>query len=160
MRRIHAESMVGWKLAKKTKPVKAKPLISLLVDRSIVSKFLIDTLEGKEPLGDGVVICIGEFNDAWQQSPKKLLAKYDVVSIDNDGWMLCNPKPENAAEVVEVREAGPFYIVGLWGATLDDGTKNVQIGEQGDFILRSREDHNDVWIVRRKIFNSTYSIRD
>lgn len=83
--RIIPEYISTWQIATKTKPIKAKPLINLLVDRSIVNKFLIDTLEGREPLGDGVVICIGESMDAWQQMPKKLLAKYEVKGIDNDG---------------------------------------------------------------------------
>ena len=42
----------GWRVASKTQPIKAKPLINLLVDRTVSSKFLVDTLEGKEPLGD------------------------------------------------------------------------------------------------------------
>jgi hypothetical protein len=128
------DGMVSWKIASKTRPIKAKPLISLLVDRSITSRFLIDTLEGKEPLGDGVVICIGEAGDAWQQMPKKLLAKYNVTSIDNDGWMICDPKPDNAVNAFEVTEYNvkdptifalpetsdvykvcDFYVRGQWG---------------------------------------------
>lgn len=171
--KINTASLTGWRIASKTRPIKAKPLINLLVDRTVTSKFLVDTLEGKEPLGDGVVICVGEAGDTWQQMPAKLLKKYQVVSIDKDGWMDCNPLPDNAVDVIEVTEemANPnhvvvdpypgytdFYIVGQWGETV--GTeKNVQKGNVGDFICRNRADATDVWIVRRKLFLNTYNIK-
>jgi hypothetical protein len=163
--RINTSTLMGWKIASKTRPVKAKPLINLLVDRTVTSKFLVDTLEGKEPLGDGVVICLGEAGDAWQQMPNKLLQKYDVTAIDNDGWMLCTPKPDNAVECVEVTndmiggaQGSEFSIIGQWGATI--GTqKNVQKGTGGDFLCRNRTDPTDVWVVRRKLFLNTYVIK-
>lgn len=161
--RINTNNLTGWKVATKTKGLRAKPLLSLLVDRTVLNKFLVDTLEGKEPLGDGVVICIGESGDIWQQMPKKLIQKYEVKGIDADGWMICEPRPDNAVECFEVDVhymdmANDFTIVGLWGETI--GTeKNIQRGKTGDFICRNREDHNDVWIVREKIFKNTYSIK-
>jgi hypothetical protein len=94
--------LTGWRIASKTATLRAKPLINLLVDRSVSSKFLVDTLEGQEPLGDGSVICIGGAGDAWQQMPKKLLQKYDVTQIDTDGWMVCTPKPDNAVNCLEM----------------------------------------------------------
>jgi hypothetical protein len=126
--RINTAGISNWKVASKTRPIKAKPLVNLMVDRSVVSKFLIDTLEGKEPLGDGVVICLGEAGDAWQQMPKKLLQKYVVKSIDKDGWMDCEPLPDNAVNCVEVtREqfarADNFTIIGQWGATVGNEKK-------------------------------------
>jgi len=160
--KIETKNLTGWKIASKTRPIKAKPLISLLVDRSVTNKFLVDTLEGKEPLGDGVVICVGEAGDTWQQMPKKLLAKYAVKAIDNDGWMVCEPLPDNAVNVIEVPESqtdiGGFYIIGQWGETVGL-EKNVQRGSAGDFICRNQTDHSDVWIVRRKLFLNTYNIK-
>ena len=160
MNRLNIENAPSWNLAKKTKPLRAKPLISIMVDRTVLSKFLVDTLEGKEPVGDGAVICIGDSNDAWQQMPNKLLAKYDVTAIDADGWMVCEPKPDNAVDAFEVRatEDGDteFYIIGQWGEESDEGPR--QYGRQGDFVCRNRTDPTDVWIVRRKIFLNTYNI--
>ena len=163
MKKIATAELTGWRIASKTRPIKAKPLINLLVDRTVASKFLVDTLEGKEPLGDGVVICVGEAGDAWQQMPKKLLAKYSVTSIDADGWMVCSPLPDNAVDMVEIDPVqcdtdGSFYITGQWGATVGD-EKNVQTGTAGDFICRNRTDQTDVWIVRRKLFLNTYNIK-
>jgi len=161
--RINTAGISNWKVASKTRPIKAKPLVNLMVDRSVVSKFLIDTLEGKEPLGDGVVICLGEAGDAWQQMPKKLLQKYVVKSIDKDGWMDCEPLPDNAVNCVEVtREQVPradnFTIIGQWGATVGN-EKNVQSGEIGDFICQNQTDPTDTWIVKRKLFLNTYILK-
>jgi hypothetical protein len=155
MKKIDTNTL-SWNIAKKTKAIKAKPIISLLVDKSVLSKFLIDTLEGKEAVGDGAIICIGESNDIWQQMPTKLLAKYNVTAIDNDGWMVCEPKPDNSVECSEYLGEEPFYIICNWGEKTDEGL--IQKGEKGDFICRNREEHGDVWIVRRKIFLNTYNI--
>ena len=94
----------------------------------------------------------------------QILFFYSVTSIDADGWMVCDPRPDNAVDVIEVNstqcdtEDGSFYIIGLWGATIGD-KKNVQIGIAGDFICRNRTDHTDIWIVRRKLFLNTYNIK-
>ena len=165
--RIDTTKITGWKIASKTRPIKAKPLISLLVDRKVASKFLVDTLEGHEPLGDGSIICLGEAGDIWQQTQGKLLQKYVVKSIDADGWMDCEPLPDNAVNCFEVidlaTDAGitpnpTFTIVGQWGATVN-GEKNVQTGVVGDFICQNRTDPTDVWRVARKLFLNTYVIK-
>jgi len=170
--KIETSSITDWRIASKTRSIKAKPSISLLVDRKVTSKFLIDTLEGHEPLGDSSIICVGEAGDVWQQTQKKLLQKYTVVSIDSDGWMDCQPLPDNAVDAIEVSESlwktfstlntDPldfgFTIIGQWGATVD-GVKNVQKGIVGDFICRNQTDHTDVWIVKRKLFLNTYNIK-
>jgi hypothetical protein len=159
-------SLTAWRRGKKTKGLKAKALINLLVDRSIVNKFLIDTLEGREPIDSANIFCIGEAGDAWQQTSKALLKKYDVKAIDNDGWMVCEPKPENEVEFIELNNAvldsaacgiqGHGYIVGQWGATVD-GVENLQAFVLGDFMCRQPHDHSDRWIVRRTLFLNTYS---
>lgn len=174
MKKIDVNKIINWKVAKKTKNIKAKPLISIMVDKSVLSKFLVDTLEGKESLGDGSIICIGESNDIWQQMPKKLLQKYNVTAIDNDGWMICEPRPDNSVNCVEITDdlipfidsndswisKEEFFIVGLWGENMKvlDSSINIQRADFGDFICQSREDSNDVWIVKRKIFINTYNI--
>lgn len=148
-----------WRVAKKTKNLRAKPMINLVVDKSVMSKFLVDTLEAKEPVSADSMFCIGENNDAWQQTPKKLLAKYDVIEIDADGWMVCRPKPENSVEFYETQPTDydrVGYIVGQWGGTVS-GVPNVQEFSVGDIIARNREDHTDQWIVRRKIWLNSYT---
>lgn len=178
--KIDTALVTGWSVATKTRSLRAKPLVNLLVDRTVTAKFLVDTLEGRESLRDGAVICVGESGDTWQQMPGKLLAKYDVTSIDSDGWMVCTPKPDNAVNVIEITgdllasdrrcvvpppdnemyKMADFYINGLWG---DDNYlpfgKNVQWGNKGDFVCQNRTDAKDVWIVRRKLFLNTYIIK-
>ncbi len=143
-----------WKRAKKTKGLRAKPMISLLVDRSVMSKFLVDTLEARESVGPNAMFCIGDAGDAWQQMPKSLLSKYDVTDVDDDGWMVCIPKPGNEVQFYEAKNDG--YITGRWGETVD-GKENQQRFSVGDFVLRNPEDQDDMWVVQRKIFLNTYA---
>ncbi len=146
---------MSWRRAKKTKGLRAKPMINLMVDRSVVNKFLLDTLEGKEPLGENAMFCIGEAGDAWQQAPKALLKKYDIVDVDNDGWMVCTPKPDNEVQFYE--SDANQYITGHWGETVD-GLTCQQWCKVGDFVLRNPEDPSDQWVVQRKLFLNTYMV--
>lgn len=157
-----------WNIAKRTKKIKAKPLVSLLVDRSVINKLLIDTLETK----DDSIICIGENNDIWQQMPSKLLQKYNVIDVDNDGWMVCEPKPENSVNCVEITNIlstsimdhkgdwnpSEKYFIVAWGESFSISTGENVNAEVGDFICQNREYPDDIWIVSRKIFNNTYTI--
>ena len=147
-----------WLRGKKTKGLKAKPLITLIVDRAVVNKFLIDTLEGREPIDSANMFCIGETGDAWQQTAKALLKKYDITSIDTDGWMNCLPKPENEVEYFEVT-AGTHaqYIVGKWGSTIEGLGVNLQKFNIGDFVCRQPHEHEDQWVVQRNLFLNTYT---
>lgn len=158
---LDANTLTNWQVAKKVKSVRAKPIVSILVDKSILAKLLLTTLEANEPLGDGAVICIGDAGDIWQQMPKKLLAKYTVTSIDPEGWMVCEPRPDNSIECFEMEghidsPTGEHYVKAGWGETFKGVT--AQRFAVGDFICRNRTDHNDVWVVRRKLFLNTYTI--
>lgn len=144
-------------VCQKTKPIKAKHVKSLIGDGSVLSKFLVATLEGNEEIGNDVMICIGEDGDAWQQVPKKLLQKYAVTSIDKEGWLICEPKPDVEVNYVQINEDN-FFIFGQWGEVRNvDGTeRKVQYGVQGDYVLQSQSDSTDFWIVRQRLFNATY----
>jgi hypothetical protein len=148
-------------LQQKNKAIMAKPVSSIVSDLSLIEKLLLDTLEGKAAINSANVICVGgDVGEAWQQTAKKLLSKYTVTDITSTGWLVCTPisgYAEDAVEVITV-DGGEFTIIGLWGETLSDGTQNVQRGRSGDFVLRSRANHDDVWVVKRNLFNSTYTI--
>lgn len=147
-----------WRRGKKTQGIKAKALINLLTDRSVCSKFLIDTLEGRESIDPSNVFCIGGAGDPWQQTSKALLKKYDVKAIDSDGWMICEPKPENEVEFFEIADAADaLYIQGLWGENIPDVGVNLQRFTVGDFVCRQLHDHQDQWVVRRTLFLNTYT---
>lgn len=175
--KLDTSKIEKWRLASKTKAIKIKHLRSLLVDDSVTSKFLLDTIEGREPLykGKNIVICIGEAGDAWQQTPNKLLKKYDLVDIDDDGWFLFNPKPNNEVNCIEITQEladsfldpsihsnrqsdGNYYILGQYGEEYPDGLR--QSCKVGDFICQDINDKTDQWIVARKIFFNTYTFKD
>lgn len=163
---LDTQKIHAWQTARKVKTLRAKPMSAMFAEATMTGKFLIDTLEGAEPVSLSSMFCVGEAGDAWQQTPEKLLAKYDIVGIDASGWMTCAPKPENSVEFLEVTQAllgmdasdpdrkGGF-IVGQWGQTID-GRKNLQAFSVGDFIARNPADRSDQWVVRRKIWLNTY----
>lgn len=163
---LDVTGLVDWQLARKISRIKAKPMVSIVPDQNIIPKFLLDTLEGREPIDANTVFCMGQAGDVWQQSPLKLLKGYSIIDIDSEGWMVCEPKPEDIREFFQITtdflanntnfRDGKGFIRGRWGETIGD-EKNLQAFEAGDFIVRSQSDHSDNWIVRRKIFLNTYS---
>lgn len=151
---LNTTDLFRGRIAKKTKGVRAKPIVNLIVDRTVLNKFLVHTLEAREPVSADAIMCIGESNDAWQQTASALLKKYTVESIDPDGWMVCMPKPESSVEFFEA--PADCYVRGLWGQTID-GVPNLQRASKGDAIVRDRSDHKDQWVVVRKIWRNTYT---
>lgn len=157
MPNILSTASATWTRGKKTKGLRAKPLSSLFTDASIAAKFLIATLEGNEPVHLENMFCIGETGDAWQQTPKALLKKYDITTIDAGGWLVCTPKPENEVEFFEIDATmDGTHIVGLWGETID-GIANLQAFRLGDFVCRQPHEHGDQWVVRRTLFKNSYT---
>lgn len=150
-----------WSVCQKTKPIKAKHVKSLLADPSITAKILVATLEGNEKLGVNAMICLGEAGDIWQQTPKKLLGKYEVTSIDEEGWLVCTPKPEVDVNCKQMTGLDNYFIIGQWGQkrNVDGREVEVQYGEDGDYLLQSQSDATDFWIVKRSLFESTYALK-
>lgn len=165
---LSATDIKDWKVAKKTKSLRAKPLVNLLTDKSILNKLLLDTLEGKAMLCENSIVCIGDSGDVWQQTSQKLLKKYKVIDINENGWMVCEPYPDNSVDAFQVTfdittSSGEHYLRALWGEKFQDHELLSKYGPlqrfaEGDWILRNREDHNDVWVVRKKIFDNSYTI--
>jgi hypothetical protein len=159
---VNTAEIAVWRRAKKTKGIKAKAMNALLADESMLSKFLLDTIEGTQTLKAGSIVCMGSAGDAWQQKERKLFSQYNVTGMTPDGWMLCEPKPDVERDAYEVAadQCGPdgdFSIIGQWGTEqiLDNKKVYLQFGKVGDIICRNPEDHTDVWIVRRKEFDAT-----
>lgn len=149
-----------WRSAVKTKPIKAKLLKSIITEpNDFMKSFLLETLEGIQALRadvPGTMVCFGQDFDAWQQTKAKLFGKYTVVDITDDGWLVCNPKPDVAVNcfVVEEKE---FAIKAQWGVQQPDGTF-LQFGKAGDVVCQSQSDPTDFWIVARKVFINTYEM--
>jgi len=148
-----------FKTANKVKSILAKHIKDVVSDTTILTKMLLDTLEGTQALAPDSMVCIGAANDVWQQTRDKLLAKYDVTAIDNNGWLTCSPKPGvpvNAAQVTEEMLAGAyrFGLQAQWGEEIEG--EYFQYGGVGDYICQNPEDPDDLWIVRKGMFESTY----
>lgn len=158
-----------WKNATKTKRLFAQHFRALMHDKRILSKLLINTLEGKEDINSSSMICLGDLGDVWQQAPNKLIAKYDLKAFDDDGWMIFEPKPGNASLCHQVTEetlalgtdilhlgGDQFAIIGQYGEKTDYGL--LQTGLIGDYILQDPKNPTDSWIVRKAIFENTYAV--
>lgn len=149
--------------AEKTLGISAKPMSSLFGDSTVQAKFLVDTLEGKEPIDRSALFCIGPLGDAWQQEPKRVLRKYDLAEIDSDGWLKFTPKPDNKVEYFRVgpdffgdNAADSCYIIGMYGETLGN-VKNCQLVKAGDVVARQTYDHADQWVIAKRIWDNSYT---
>lgn len=173
--RLEVSKIKDWKIGSKSKTDSCQT-VNLGNGRSDCHQQILsrDTLEGKEPLKDGVLICVGEAGDAWQQMPSKLLKTYEVKEINDDGWLVCEPRPGNAVNVFEITQEfadsflnpdihpnrqsdGNYYIIGQYGEQHEDGLR--QSCKVGDFICQDRTNPIDAWVVARKIFLNTYIIK-
>ena len=145
----------------KTKPIRVRPLQTLLQDTTFMNKLLLNTLEGQQMLRANALVCLGDGGDVWQQDSEKLHKTYSATELLLDGWVVFTPKPENERmgieyllDGVEIGQ-GRFAVKARWGTRQADGTF-LQFGKSGDYILRSLEDPDDIWIVDRERFMATY----
>lgn len=149
-------------IGSKVKPIRVKSLQTLLHDETVLNKFLLATLEGTQMLRASAMVCIGPDGDMWQQTKERLHKQYTPIELDTDGWVTFQPKPENERDVCEITLDGcldgEFFVNAQCGERQADGSF-VQKGKSGDYVVRSREDPTDIWIVARTVFNNTYELR-
>lgn len=159
---IVSTASATWVKAKKTKGLIAKPARDLF-DSFLLSlgKVLINTLEGEAIVDPEAVICVGPAGDIWQQSPANLFKKYNLVGLNANGWLVCEPKPENEVECFEFVGAAPgavTWIQGNWGKTVEGVGERLQRIETGDRVCRNPNDHSDQWVVKGRLFVNTYEL--
>lgn len=122
------------------------------------------------------IVCTGLGKvDPWVTSAKKMLANYTVTDITADGWMYCEPRPDRIVNVHQVTDDDILVKCPGWSAPYPialrthRGTKmNIkgpsddlwQKGQVGDYICQSQDKHDDVWIVNKKMFETTYQFND
>lgn len=151
-----------WQTASKTSGIRVKH-VSAIADSAFAGHLRLMTIEGLGPLRNDTVICMGRAGDVWLQSATKVFNEYTAIVFSFDGWLNCEPKPENEVFCYEVPFGlfgeNRFQLIGMWGETLPDGTQNIQNGVGGDFVCRSRTNPADLWIVRRDLFLNTYEIK-
>jgi hypothetical protein len=166
---IDAQAL-SYRLAQKTRPIKAKPLKLILIDPSVAAKVLLATLEGHQDLKVNSFICWGIDNDVWQQAGDKLHAKYDPVSVDGEGWTTFNPKPDspvNASQIteglgLELGPCGGFSIVNpSWGdqRIIDGRVTYLHYGVEGDYVMQGINDRLDTYRIAKKFFDNTYELK-
>lgn len=113
---------------------------------------VILTLEGPitVDLSDASLhLCRGlEQGEVWVQSYAKICEKYDMRGSPLMFWQPCVPKPDNKVFAAQVTDRDTFTIDAKWG-TLN--------GVKGDYVLAHPTDLEDVWIVRKDLFESTYT---
>ncbi len=122
---------------------KTKPLWAKLIDQMQV----IETREGTLTAQPGDYLCRGIEGEPWPQKADKLREKYSPSrEVDGDGWERYEPKP--AAEGIEAAQFDqPFRVITQWG--------ELQ-GKANDYVVRSKSDPADVWIVGQAIFEASY----
>ncbi|MCD4734503.1 MAG: PGDYG domain-containing protein [Bacteroidales bacterium] len=137
-----------WKHYKKTKPMWAKKL-----DQPET----VETLEGPITYQEGDYLCKGHSKDIWGQKAESLIKKYDPVpdsKPDLEGWEQYTPKPDTKGVMAASIDFDFSIEHPSWG------TFN---GNAGDYLVKNFEDKDieypeDIWIVKKEIFESTYKI--
>lgn len=151
-----------WVEASKTKPMRVKHITALLSDLKVVDHLLVRTLEGDQAVRTDVFVCVGPAGEMWQQPTPNVFKKYTIISCDESGWWTALPKEGNAVDACLITDSiapdGEFSVLALWGTASDKG-EYYQTGNVGDWVLRSRDNPKDVWIVRGDIFAATYEIQ-
>ena len=159
--------------ARKVKPIKVRPINTILdkseQSQSVWDKILLSTLEGAQPVQRDAMVCWGVNNDVWQQSKKKLDAKYRPTEMDEDGWVTYVHRDTdnavmNAFQVTEempLGDAGGFSVTNPWWGDerVIDGKKTyLHYGIAEDWVLQNQKDLQDVYRVGRPFFDATYEI--
>jgi len=153
---VVSTSQLDFRTARKTKPIKAKPVHAVIPDVSVLDRFRLATLEGPQRVKPDAWICQGENGELWQQAAEKLTEKYHFGDSDAAGWITLTPRADNAVNAAQVhgRQEG-FAVRGQWGDEQPNGDL-LQYGEEGDYVLQSKTDPDDVWIVKQDLFEATY----
>lgn len=154
--------------AQKTKPIKAKPIKTILSDNGVMAKLLLATLEANETIKANAFVCWGIDNDVWQQSGDKLHSKYTLMKLDEDGWGHFEPKPDSPVDAYQVTASshvlgphGGFSIINpSWGdeRILHGKQVYLQYGVDGDWVLRGLNDEKDTYRVANRFFGNTYDL--
>jgi hypothetical protein len=155
-----------WAQAARTKGLVAKPTKDC-VDTALFSRMKLDAVDGPQPLKADAYVCMGVGGDTWQESWSSLTAEYLSVSLGG-GWVHLHPKPSKPIEFFIVtaqdvahiprfhdRKVGAGFIIGLEGFEIE-GVRCLKSFNIGDVIIRDPDNHADVKVIHRKIFDGIY----
>jgi hypothetical protein len=152
----------AWRLAKKTKPIWARPIL----DEEVGKEFQTAD-QAKERARQGFWLCVGVAEEPWFQSPEKVAGKYDLAGAEDKrfafdaqarSYQIYRPKQGArswAAQIVGADIAG-FSIKPNY-----DPSRPLH-APSGGYVVRDyvsdpyRANPADVWLVQQKLFESTY----
>lgn len=168
MNLIRTDRLNGrWINVQKTATMLAKHITALLSSDIDPELLKVRTLEGDAQLKANCMLCKGIQGELWPQSSTKILERYDLISVREDGWLVFAPKKSNTLGCLVTSDLLPdgetkFCIHTLWGspaATMnpDDPPKFLQEGKVGDYILTDGTPGN-YWVIDYKVFCETYSV--
>lgn len=107
----------------------------------------IKTLEGFVNAEVGDYLCRGIEHECWPQREQALLERYLASNcFDEEGWQRFDPKPDSQP-IGAVAIAHPFRVLARWGELT---------GKAHDYLVQSKTDPDDVWIVDKAIFEASY----
>jgi hypothetical protein len=162
-------SQLNFVKVQKTKPIKVKALSTILSDDSLYAKLLLATLEGHQDLKASSFVCWGVDNDVWQCSHKAIHSKYRPVSLDEQGWTLFEPLPNNPVNACQITEdlglqlgeCGGFSVTNpKWGdqRVVDGKSIYLHYGVVGDFVMLGLDSDDDYYRIDKKFFKNTYEV--
>ena len=158
---VKVEDLIFDKKAKKFGLVHAKMVSDVIKDAQVAQHLLLITPEGSQPIRiKNTVLCIGVAKEMWQQDKDGFVKKYQLVDLQDDGWMICVAKSNNVVNVCQILcqiGVDGFKISALWGEC-DESIKGLywQKGLNGDYILQDPNKLEDVWIIKKEIFEASY----
>jgi hypothetical protein len=154
----------AWRLARKTKPIWARP-----VQADEVGKEYQTADRAKETAREGYWLCVGVAGEPWFQKLEKIEAKYDrgpdetkQFSFDSQPHMyhVYQPKPGTRNWAAQVQGPG---IAGF-SVRPNYDVEHPLYSSAGGYLVKDHipdpyHDHpNDVWLVQQPLFESTYEL--
>lgn len=122
---------------------KAKPIWARRVEVACE----VESIEGRLQAQPGDYLCRGIAGEQWPQKESKLLEKYSPSDqLGVSGWQRFDPK-EDSEPVEATRVDQSFRVISQWGELA---------GKANDYVVRSKSDPTDIWVVDNAIFEASY----
>jgi hypothetical protein len=154
----------AWRLAKKTKPIWARP-----VQPDEVGKEFQTADHVKEKAKAGAWLCVGVAGEPWFQSLEKIEAKYEpgaqaakTFEFDTKPLTYRIYKPKGTVRNWVAQVKGPgiagFYIRPGYDPELSLYSPGGGYVVKNDVADPYRDKPRDVWLVQQSLFESTYEL--
>jgi hypothetical protein len=154
----------AWRVAKKTKPMWVRPLLA-----GEVGKEFHTADNANETAREGYWLCVGVVGEPWFQKPERVGARYDKGDEETKQF----PFDDQPRKYTIYRPRGDVLN---WAACVDgpgiEGfyirpgyDKTTQLySPAGGYVVKDhvpepyQDNPDDVWLVQKSIFDSTYEL--